>query len=51
MLKALVHLAVPRAILSVEEAAVQGGGFQMAFKGRGGEREFPQEELTNSFYS
>ena len=39
VLKALVHPAVPRAILSVEEAAVQGGGFQMAFKGRGGARE------------
>ena len=32
VLKALVHLVVPRAILSVEEAAVQGGGFQMAFR-------------------
>lgn len=45
VLKALVHPAVPRVMLSVEEAAVQGGGFQMAFRvyrsaeGREGERE------------
>ena len=44
VLKALVHPAVPRVILAVEEAAIQGGGFQMAFRvyrsaaGREGER-------------